>query len=42
MATHYTARLHDADETVATGTAVLVWVSADTGEPVPIPDMDLR
>jgi acyl-CoA thioester hydrolase len=42
MATHYTARLHDADQTVATGTAVLVWVSADTGEPVPIPDMGLR
>ena len=42
VATHYTARLHDSDETVATGTAVLVWVSAETGEPVPVPDVGLR
>ena len=42
VSTHYTARLHDTDAAVATGTAVLVWVSAETGEPVPIPDVGLR
>lgn len=38
----YDATLADAGERVATGTAVLVWVDADTGEPVPVPDLGLR
>jgi len=41
VSTHYAARLNDTDEAVATGTAVLVWVSADTGETVPAPDLGL-
>lgn len=40
--TAYDAKLERSDERVATGTAVLVWVSVDTGEPVPVPDLGLR
>jgi acyl-CoA thioester hydrolase len=38
----YDATLADAGERVATGTAVLVWVDAETGETVPVPDLGLR
>lgn len=38
----YDAQIKDSGERVATGTAVLVWVSADTGEPVEVPDLGLR
>lgn len=38
----YDAALLDSGKRVATGTAVLVWVDADTGEPVPVPDLGLR
>ena len=38
----YDASLKQSDERVATGTAVLVWVSVDTGETVPVPDLGLR
>lgn len=38
----YDATLVDSGERVATGTAVLVWVDVDTGEPVPVPDLGLQ
>ena len=38
----YDARLERSGERVATGTAVLVWVSVETGEPVAVPDLGLR
>jgi acyl-CoA thioester hydrolase len=38
----YDATLLETDTRVATGTAVLVWVSVDTGETVPVPDLGLR
>ncbi|PSQ97848.1 MAG: acyl-CoA thioesterase [Bacteroidetes bacterium SW_9_63_38] len=38
----YDAVLKRSGERVATGTAVLVWVSVDTGETVPVPDLGLR
>jgi acyl-CoA thioester hydrolase len=38
----YDASLKQSDERVATGTAVLVWVSVDTGETVPVPNLGLR
>lgn len=37
----YDAALAESGERVATGTAVLVWVDAETGEPVPVPDLGL-
>jgi acyl-CoA thioester hydrolase len=42
MTTVYDAALKDSGERVAVGTAVLVWVSVETGEPVPVPDLGLR
>ncbi|WP_103026983.1 acyl-CoA thioesterase [Salinibacter altiplanensis] len=42
LATHYTARFDASDDAVASGTAVLVWVSAETGDPVPVPDLGLQ
>lgn len=42
LRTVYDAALTDSDERVAVGTAVLVWVDVDTGEPVPVPDLGLR
>jgi acyl-CoA thioester hydrolase len=42
LKTAYNAKLERSKERVATGTAVLVWVSVDTGEPVPVPDLGLR
>lgn len=42
VTTHYRACLADVEETVAQGTAVLVWVSVETGEPVQVPDLGLR
>jgi acyl-CoA thioester hydrolase len=41
LTTHYRARLAETEEVVATGTAVLVWVSVETGTPVPLPDLRL-
>lgn len=38
----YDATLVDTDERVAAGTAVLVWVDVETGEPVSVPDLGLR
>jgi len=38
----YDASLKDGGTRVATGTAILVWVSVDTGNPVPVPDLGLR
>jgi acyl-CoA thioester hydrolase len=38
----YDAKLERSGERVATGTAVLVWVSVETGEPVAVPDLGLR
>jgi acyl-CoA thioester hydrolase len=38
----YAARLKRSGDRVATGTAVLVWVSVETGEPVAVPDLGLR
>ncbi len=37
----YDAALAESGEQVATGTAILVWVDAETGEPVPVPDLGL-
>ncbi|PQJ35694.1 thioesterase [Salinibacter sp. 10B] len=42
MKTAYKAMLESSGTVVATGTAVLVWVSVATGEPVPVPDLGLR
>jgi acyl-CoA thioester hydrolase len=42
LPTYYVARLANTDDVVATGTAVLVWVSVETGEPVAVPDLGLR
>ena len=42
LKTVYDAALRDAGARVATGTAVLVWVSVETGETVPVPDLGLR
>lgn len=38
----YDAALKETGTRVATGTAVLVWLSVDTGETVPVPDLGLR
>lgn len=38
----YDAALTESGERVAVGTAVLVWVDAETGEPVPVPNLGLR
>lgn len=38
----YDATLADTGARVANGMAVLVWVDAETGEPVPVPDLGLR
>jgi acyl-CoA thioester hydrolase len=38
----YDAKLERSGERVATGTAVLVWVSVETGEPTSVPDLGLR
>lgn len=38
----YDATLADTDERVAIGTAVLVWVDVDTGEPVSVPNLGLQ
>ena len=38
----YDATLKESGERVAVGTAVLVWVDVETGEPVPVPDLDLQ
>jgi len=38
----YDAALKRSGERVATGTAVLVWVSVATGETVPVPNLGLR
>ena len=42
LKTVYDARLAGSDDRVATGTAVLVWVSVESGETVPVPDLGLR
>ncbi len=42
MKTAYDAKLKRSGEQVATGTAVLVWVSVETGEPTPVPNLGLR
>lgn len=38
----YDATLADTAERVAVGTAVLVWVAVETGEPVPVPELGLQ
>jgi len=38
----YDATRADSGERVAIGTAVLVWVNVETGEPVPVPALNLR
>lgn len=38
----YVARRDDEDEPIAKGTAVLVWVSAETGKPVDMPDLGMQ
>lgn len=38
----YDASLKASGTRVATGTAVLVWVSVETGETIPVPDLGLR
>ena len=38
----YDAALKDSGERVAVGMAVLVWVNVETGEPVPVPDLNLQ
>ena len=40
--TVYVARREASGELVATGTAVLVWVSVDTGETVAVPKLGIR
>lgn len=42
LKTIYDATLQRSGERVATGTAVLVWVSVKTGETVAVPDLGLR
>ena len=42
LPTHYAAQLDESGDVVATGTAALVWVHRDTGEPVPVPDLGLQ
>ncbi len=42
LTTHYAARLDASGDVAAFGTAVLVWVSAETGDPVPMPDLGLK
>jgi len=42
LKTVYDARLATAGDRVATGTAVLVWVSVESGDTVPVPDLGLR
>jgi len=42
MKTIYDAKVERSGERVATGTAVLVWVSVETGEPVTVPDLGLH
>lgn len=42
LSTHYTARLGAGGDVAATGSAVLVWVHSETGEPVPVPDLGVR
>jgi acyl-CoA thioester hydrolase len=42
LKTVYDAKLERSGDRVATGTAVLVWVSVETGETVPVPDLGLR
>jgi len=41
LKTGYDARLAETDDRVATGTAVLVWVSVESGDTVPVPDLGL-
>jgi len=41
LPTYYIARLANTGDVVATGTAVLVWVSVETGESVAVPDLGL-
>lgn len=41
VTTHYRAHLADSEEQVAYGTAVLVWVDAQTGTPVSVPTLPL-
>lgn len=40
--TFYSATRDPSGDRVAFGTAVLVWVSVDTGEPVPLPELGLQ
>jgi len=42
LKTVYDAALTESGTRVAVGTAVLVWVDVETGEPVPVPDLGLR
>jgi Predicted thioesterase len=42
LKTVYDAALTKSGTRVAVGTAVLVWVDVETGEPVPVPDLGLR
>jgi len=42
LKTVYDTHLADSGDRVATGTAVLVWVSVESGETVPVPDLGLR
>lgn len=41
LKTVYDAKRERTGDRVATGTAVLVWVSVETGEPVAVPDLGL-
>jgi acyl-CoA thioester hydrolase len=42
LQTGYDARIAETGDRVVTGTAVLVWVSVESGETVPVPDLGLR
>lgn len=42
LETVYDATLQQSGNRVATGTAVLVWVSVETGEPVMVPNLGLQ
>ncbi len=41
VTTHYRVCHTDSEKTVAHGTAVLVWIDAETGTPVSVPDLSL-
>ncbi|MFO8100450.1 MAG: thioesterase family protein [Salinibacter sp.] len=41
LRTHYIARLDGSGDIVATGEATIVWVDAESGAPVPLPDLGI-